>query len=104
MGISVSFATKSNFSETTHVSYSTMARLLELCGLEEGYEQVKEECYVDLPAKKVVRALELFVHEYQNGFSYVLTPEKFVDFARQILRQYNDFVKQGNKPRKFGGA
>lgn len=98
MGISVNFYNKKDSSESTSLTYSTMTSILKRTRLP--FHQIEKEYFIDLPAKKVIRAFEIYLHNY----SFLTVENKEYGFVKQFVNDYNDMRKKGQKPSKFGGA
>lgn len=111
MGISVSFystrvnrpgsrLTSRDWSESSSMCYSTMASILrDLCFFKEA-DNIQEESCFRIDARTFVQRAEVFFS--RNPFYKEDCKEG--RFVRQILAQYNDFVKAGGRARWFGGA
>jgi hypothetical protein len=98
MGISVSFYNKATTAEDTHTTYSTMHQILLDLGLVDAEKELRDHYGFQIPAGVALSAMEKFLHGY-GKYDW-----KEVRFVRQIVMQYNDYRKEGHKPRWFGGA
>ena len=104
MGISVSFYNKKATSEFTSVTYSTMGEILRLTGLHDAYGELNRDYGFTIPSKKVIPMFEEFLR-MMGKFDYLSDQgDKYYRFVRQMVRDYNDMRKNGQKPRFFGGA
>ncbi len=99
MGISVSFHNTKDFSQSTSCSYTTMHRILTKSGLPA--EQL-DECFVELPADKVVSYFQAFLEKvhHENSFE---DHDKECRFIDQMLKDYHECREQF-EPTLFGGA
>jgi hypothetical protein len=95
MGIAVNFYNKKHDSETTSMSYSTMMNILEDVNLPPMVDYS-----VRIPANKVVKAFEDFLHVWNKTENF----DKEKQFIKQILNDYRKMVMRGKKPTHFGGA
>jgi hypothetical protein len=131
MGISLQFSTKNqtSYSESTHISYSTCARIGDAIGIKN---LLRKEYYVEISCAKIIHAMNNFLASYRlrcqekidyatSGLGYKTvedndnnlfqdylfgdnTESSLVTFVRQIVDQYNTFVKDGNRPKVLIGA
>ena len=112
MGISVSFSSKkATHAHGTHMSYTTMHRILEACGLPT--HTLQSDYGVSFPAKKVISAMQDFLsREHRKTVRIIDWAGNFLDpqldkeyvFVKQIVAQYNEMCKAGVKPTLFDGA
>ena len=112
MGISVSFyGKKASHAWGTHCTCSRLGRILKDCGLST--QTLQNEYYVELPAKRVIHALNDYLKREHRKTVIVIgwdgtfrNPQLSDDyvFVKQIVSQYNEMCSEGVKPTKFGGA